>query len=144
MSFNKWEWLCLGKNDFNQFQFKCVRKWLELTEPQASLRNLLHLEQYLRFVNLLDTSICIWDFWDFHHVGFFGFVLILIKIYLFHSIWVSIQSTDSLTNQSLHAFTDLLRFYCLSLRSMMKKGSLGTVGKISLVKKRLGPGYSKS
>jgi len=36
------------------FSLDCVRKCLELiTEPQASVRNLLHLEQYLRFVILL-------------------------------------------------------------------------------------------
>ena len=36
------------------FSLDCVCKCLELiTEPQASVRNLLHLEQYLRFVILL-------------------------------------------------------------------------------------------
>lgn len=43
----------MSESFINQFQFRCVCKCLELTKPQASVRNLLNLEQYLRFVILL-------------------------------------------------------------------------------------------
>jgi len=66
-------------------------------------------------------------------VGIFGFVHILIKIYLFHSIWVSIQSTDSSTNQPIISSQNSINFLLYLSECIGKCSQIGIVGEVGII-----------
>ena len=143
LSINKWEWLCIGNNDFNQFQFKCVRKCLELTQTTGFpkkpspfravfeiCKSARYKYLYLRFLRLPPCGIL----WICPH--FDQNILISQHLSFYPINWFLDKSVFT----RLYRLIEILLFESGS----NEKCSHGIVGKNSLVKKRLGPGYPKS
>ena len=134
----------MSESFINQFKFRCVRNCLELTKPQASVRNLLNLEQYLRFVILLRYKYLYLRFLRLPPCGtlwvcphFDQNILISQHLSFYPINWFS----DKSANPTVQNAIDFLLFEseCTGMCS-----PIGIVGKVSLVIKWLGPGNPKS
>ena len=136
LSFNKWEWLCIGNNDFNQFQFKCVRKCLELTQTTGFpkkpspfravfeiCKSARYKYLYLRFLRLPPCGIL----WICPH--FDQNILISQHLSFYPINWFLDKSV----------FTRLYRPILEFLLFWVWEQWIGIVGIVSLIIKRLGP-----